>query len=166
MELKLTKPKEKYFFLIVLPIALAIEWAFAGWHDWVTYPRSEWVALVDLCVFMPLVYLALFASELPLKARLIRATGIAGVGLLASSFIVPESNQFFIAKLSNARNVLLIFVIAFEGWVFWKVINALYRTGADARSLERDFAMPAWVAKLMVLEAKFWKAVWSLFRRK
>lgn len=166
MELKLRKPAEKWFFLIALPIAIAIEWGFAQVQDWTLYPRSEWVALVDLCLFMPLVYLLLFSSELPLRSRLIRTAGVAGLGLFAASFIVPESNQFIISELSSVRNAMLVFVIAFEAWVLWKLMNVLYRKNADVKTLERDFAIPEFMAKLLVLEAKFWKAVWAFFKRK
>lgn len=166
MELKLKRPREKWFFLIALPLAIAIEWAFARSLDWTVYPRSEWVALFDLCVFMPLLYLAAFISELSRKARLLRCLGIAGIGLFASSFIVPEPNQFVISELAAIRNVAMIGILAFEGWVLWKVIGAVYRRNVDAKTLEREFAMPDWIAQLMVLEAKFWKAVWQLLRRK
>ncbi len=166
MQIKLMRFNEKWFFLLVLPIAIAIEWAFAATHDWAAYPRSEWVALIDLCVFVPLVYWFLFSSSLAPRARFLRTLGIAGLGLFASSFIVPEPNQIIIGELSAVRNGLLIFILSFEGLVLWKMLNALYAKAADAKSLERDFAMPAWVAKLMVLEAKFWKAVWSFVKRK
>lgn len=166
MELKLSKPREKWFFLIALPLAIAIEWAFARSLDWSAYPRSEWVALFDLCVFMPGLYWLAFASTLPRKARLIRTAGIVGIGLFAASWIVPVGNQFLIAQLSDLRSAMLAVVLLFEGFVLWKVINAVYRKGANAQQLERDFAMPEWIAKLMVLEAKFWKAVWAFLRRK
>ena len=166
MEFQLTRPRERWFFLFVLPLGIAIEWAFASTLDWTAYPRSEWVALIDLCIFLPLVYFSLFKSDLPLKARLIRAAGIAGFGLFASSFIVPQSNQYLIGQLSNFRNAMLVVVLVFEAWVFWKIIGAVYRKNADAKSLEREFAIPEWAAKLLVFEAKFWKAVWALFKRK
>jgi len=166
MELKLTRPREKWFFLIVLPIAVAIEWAFAATLDWSAYPRAEWVALVDLCVFMPLVYLGLFSSELSAKARALRALGIAGIGLFAASWIVPSANQFLISELASLRAASLVFVLAFEGFVFFKVMQALYAKNADAKAIERDFAVPPFIAKLLVMEAKFWKAVWGFFRRK
>ncbi|KPF61740.1 hypothetical protein [Porphyrobacter sp. AAP60] len=166
MELKLQKPREKWFFLIALPVAVAIEWAFARSLDWTAYPRSEWVALFDLCVFMPAIYLAAFRSELTPKARMLRTLGVAGIGLFASRWIVPEPNQFIIGELSALRNVTMIGVLAFEGWIFWKVIGAVYRRGADAKTLEREFAIPELIARLMVLEAKFWKAVWAFLRRK
>lgn len=166
MELRLTRPREKWFFLIALPLAIAIEWAFARSLDWSAYPRSEWVALIDLCVFMPVLYLAAFASELTRKARLLRCIGIAGIGLFAASLIVPEPNQFIIGELSTLRKAAMVGILAVEGWILWKVIGAVYRRNADAKALERDFAMPEWIAKLMVLEAKFWKAVWQFVRRK
>jgi hypothetical protein len=166
MELRLSKPREKWFFLIALPLAITIEWAFARTLDWTAYPRSERVALIDLCVFMPMLYLAAFTSELTRKARLLRCVGIAGAGLFASSFIVPEPNQFIIGELSAVRKVAMVGIVAFEAWVLWKVIGAVYRQNADAKTLEREFAMPEWIAKLMVLEARFWKAVWQFLRRK
>jgi hypothetical protein len=166
MELRLSKPREKWFFLIALPMAMAIEWAFARSLDWSAYPRSEWVALFDLCIFMPLLYLSAFTSELTPKARLLRCLGIAGTGLFASNFIVPEPNQFIIAEVTHLRQASLLGILVFEGWVLWKVIGAVYRRNADAKTLEREFAIPEWIAKLMVLEAKFWKAVWQFLRRK
>lgn len=166
MDLNLTRPREKWFFLFALPLAVATEWWFARTLDWTAYPRSEWVALFDLCVFMPLLYLAAFASELTAKARALRCLGIAGTGLFAASFIVPEPNQFIIGELAALRNAAMIGIIAFEGWVFWKLLGAVFRRNADAGTLEREFAVPAWIARLMVLEAKFWKAVWTFLRRK
>ena len=166
MQLKLTKPREKWFFLIVLPIAIAIEWGFAASLDWSVYPRAEWVALVDLCVFMPLIYLGLFSSDLSGKARGLRALGIAGIGLFAASWIVPSAHQFLISELANARAAAFVFIRAFEGFVLWKLLQALYAKNADAQTLEREFAVPPFIAKLLVIEAKFWKSVWGLFRRK
>lgn len=166
MELRISKPREKWFFIIALPLAIATEWAFARTLDWTAYPRSEWVALFDLCIFMPALYWAAFSSDLSRKARLLRSLGIAGIGLFTASFIVPEPNQFIIGELSAARKFAMVVIVAFEGWVLWKVIGAVYRQNADAKTLERDFAMPEWVARLMVLEAKFWKAVWQFLRRK
>jgi hypothetical protein len=166
MEFKLTKLNEKWFFLAVLPLAIAIEWAFAQSLDWTAYPRAEWVALVDLCVIVPIIYFAFFSRSLGMKARLIRTAGIAGLGLLASSYIVPGANQIIIGELSSIRNAVLLVVVAFEIFVFWKMISALYINNADEKALERDFAVPEFVAKLLVMEAKFWKAVWRFFRRK
>jgi hypothetical protein len=166
MELRLGKPREKWFFLLVLPLAVAVEWWFARTLDWAAYPRSEWVALVDLCLFLPVLYLAGFRSDLTAKARVLRALGIAGIGLVAARWIVPAANQFLIADLSSLRNATLVVVLAFEGWVLWKMIGAVYRRNADAKTLEREFGIPDWIARLLVIEARFWKAVWSRLGRK
>lgn len=166
MELKLSKPREKWFYLLVLPMAIAIEWAFAASLDWSAYPRSEWVALFDLCIFLPFIYLFFFSSTLQPKAKFIRAAGVSGLGLFAASFIVPESNQFALGELSKLRNAMLIVIIVFEVFVFWKLITAVFDTKTDEHKLERDFAVPAWAARLMLLEARFWKAVWKILRRK
>lgn len=158
--------RERFFFLLVLPVAYTVEWAFAVTHDWQAYPRSEWVALIDLCLFIPLVYFLFFSSALETRARLIRTAGVAGLGLFAARFIVPEANQFVISDLAQLRNALLAVVIFFEVWVFYQIVRAVWIENADATSLESDFAMPTWIAKLMILEARFWKAVWSFLKGK
>jgi hypothetical protein len=38
------------------------------------------------------------------------------------------------------------------------------RTSAEA--LAEKTGVPTWVARLMVLEARFWAAVWRFFRRR
>lgn len=166
MDFKLSRPSPKWFFATLLPLALLIEGVFTATLDWSAYPRAEWVPLVDLCVFLPLVYLVAFSSGAPLKTRIVHALAIAGLGLLAAKMMVPEANQFVIGYLSEVRGALFLVILAVEGFVFWKVLQALYKKGADAKAIERDFAVPPFVAKLLVMEAKFWKAVWSLFRRK
>ncbi len=163
---KWQKFRERWFFLLVAPLAVTIEWAFAVTLDWSTYPRSEWVLLVDLCIFMPTIYYLFFGNTHALKARLIRTAGVAGLGLLAARYIVPEANQFLLADLAMLRNVLLACVIAFEVWVLGKVVSAIYRRQANEQDLEREYAMPAWIARLMLLEARFWKAVWRFLIHK
>lgn len=166
MELKLNRPSEKWFFKVVLPLALIIEGVFTATLDWNAFPRAEWVPLFDLCIFLPLLYLTAFASEAPLKTRLLHAAAVAGLGLFAAKMMVPEANQLLIGQLSGVRNTLILFILAFEGFVLWKVFQALYAKNADAKTIESDFSVPPFIAKLLVLEAKFWKAVWGLFRRK
>ncbi len=158
--------RERWFFLLILPCSFAAEWAFAITQDWTAYPRSEWVVLFDLCIFLPLIYYGLFSKALDRRPRFIRALGIAGLGLLFAQFIVPENNQFLVDEIGGVRNTVLVFIVAFEIWVMTKVVSAVYRKSASAKDLQRDFAMPEWMAKLMVLEARFWKAVWRFLRRK
>lgn len=165
MALKIRQAQEKYFYLIFWPLAIAIEWSFAASHDWSVYPRSEWVMLVDLCLFVPLVYCVFFARSLPLKARLIRSVGIAGVGLFVASLIVPPSNQFILSQLTAIRNAVIIFVIALEAWVFWKIVKVIFAEKTDEEVLARDFAIPPLIARLMILEAKLWKMLWRIIRR-
>ena len=166
MELKLTRPSAKWFFLTLLPLAILIEGVFTATLDWSAYPRSEWVVLVDLCVIMPLLYFVAFSSGASLKTRILHALAIAGLGLLAAKMMVPEANQFLIGQLSQMRAALFVVILAFEAFVIWKVLSALYTKNADAKEIERGFAVPPFIAKLLVLEAKFWKAVWSLIWRK
>ena len=157
--------RERWFYLLILPLAIAVEWAFAASQDWQAYPRSEWVILFDLCVFVPILYLAFFSHMLSFKARLIRSVGIAGLGLFAARGIVPEGNQFITADLAQLRNALIVLVIAFELVVVVKLVRTVFRSDTDAAQLERDFAVPGWIARLMLLEARFWKAVWRFLGR-
>ncbi len=161
----LLKLRENWFLWAALPVLLAVEAAFTQSVSWNEMPHGEWVVLFDLCVFVPALFLFAYRHTLPIKPRLIRALGLAGLGLLLARFLVPEPSQNVLPFLSDVRNSFLVFVVIFEVWVITQILRAVYARNADAQRLERDFGMPLWIAKLMVLEAKFWKAVWRIFRR-
>lgn len=155
-----------WYFWIALPLAVAVEAAFALTLPWSEYPRAEWVVLFDLCVFLPALHAIVYRNALPRRALVIRTLAIAGLGLWLSRYLVPPESQYVLLHLGRLRDVLIGVTIVFELGVMVLVTRAAFARDADPKRLERDFALPPLLARLMVWEARFWKAVAGWFRRR
>lgn len=143
---------------------MAIEAAFALSWKWDGSSRAEWVVLFDLCVFLPVLHLFAYRATLPRRVLMIRTVAIAGAGLWLARLLVPTDSRHILDWLAGAHGVFLAVAVLFELAVLALVLRALY--GAGAERLTEDFGIPPWVARLMVLEARFWKTVLRLFRRR
>lgn len=157
---------QRWFFLLILPGLVAIEWLIAQSFPWGTGRVNEMVVLFDLILFVPLLYFVIYRSSVALRPRAIRTLGLVGLGILCASFIVPEDDQRILSLLQQFRNAALVLVVLFELWVATKLLKLVFAKDADAKQLENDFGVPPLVAKLMLLEARFWKAVWRMMRRR
>jgi hypothetical protein len=57
-------------------------------------------------------------------------------------------------------------LIGFEIWLFLVVMRLAYRSGTTAEQVQAKAGVPPIIAKLLLLEARFWKAVWRFLRGK
>ncbi|MBM0171423.1 hypothetical protein [Altererythrobacter sp. C41] len=152
-----------WYFWIAMPLVVAIEAAFVFTLPWNEYPRAEWAVLFDLCVFLPALHLIVYRKALSRRALLIRTVAIAGLGLWLSRYLVPAESQQALLHLAKLHGGLVGVVIVFELGVMMLVIRAAFARDADPQRLERDFAVPPLIARLMVWEARFWRALAGWF---
>jgi hypothetical protein len=124
------------------------------------------VVLFDLCVFLPALHAIVYRNALSRRALVIRTLAIAGLGLWLSRYLVPAESQHALLHLVRLHGAFIGVAIVFELGVMVLVIRAAFASDADPKRLERDFAVPPLVARLMVWEARFWKTVLRLFRRR
>ena len=155
-----------WYFWIALPLLVAIEAAFAFTLPWSEYPRAEWVVLFDMCVFLPALHAIAYRNAVPRRTLVIRTLAIAGLGLWLSRYLVPVESQQALLHLGYLRNLFIGVTIIFELGAMVLVIRAAFARDADPKRLERDFALPPLLARLMVWEARFWKSVAGWFRRR
>lgn len=155
-----------WYFWIVLPLLVAIEAAFAFTLPWSEYPRAEWVVLFDMCVFLPALHAIAYRNALSRRALVIRTLAIAGLGLWLSRYLVPVESQQALLHLGRLHEALIGVAIVFELGFAVLLTRAMFSRDADAAQLERDFALPPFVARLIMWEARFWKGVAGWFRRR
>jgi len=153
------------WFLPLLAVLLAIEFAFARTTIWATDPVAEAVILFDLCLFVPGLYVLCYRRTVALKPLLLRTAALAGSGLYIASWLMPADAQRLIAELSWARTAGLVMLVLVELWVMAKLVRLVFGGEASAEQLAGRHGVPQWVARLMLLEARFWKAVWRFLRR-
>ena len=152
------------WFLPLLAMLLAIEFAFARTMLRTADPAAEAAVLFDLCVFVPALYAFCYRRTLAPGPLLMRTAALACLGLYVAAQLVPAEAQRLIAELAWLRYAGLAVLAAIELWLMAAVIRLVFGGATTEQVAERSGA-PLWAARLMQIEARFWKAVWRFLRR-
>jgi hypothetical protein len=160
----LTGWARRNWFVPLLAFLLAIEWAFAR-TDWPRDGLAEAVILFDLCLFVPALHFLCYRRTVAWKPLLIRTFALASLGVYLASHLIPADAQHFLAGLGWARLAGFVVLAALELWVLVKVIKLVFGATATVEEISATSGAPPWIARLMLIEARFWKWLWRLFRR-
>lgn len=155
----------RHWFVPLLVVLLAIETAFARTTNWSQDGPAELVILFDLCLFIPILYVLCYRRRLERKPLLIRAAALALAGIYIASKLVPADAQVVLTELVWARYAGLAVIALIELWVVVLTVKLVYG-GAATEEIVRRSGAPPWIARLLQLEARFWKAVWRFLRRR
>ena len=151
------------WFLPVLALLLAIEWGFVRATVWGAGDRmAEGPVLVDLCLFVPLLHYLCYRRRLARRALLIRTAGLVFLGFYFASHLVPAEGQALIPALGWARLLGLAVLALIELWVLVAIVKLVFGGKANAAEVSATSGAPLWVARLMLVEARFWKWLWRL----
>ncbi len=154
----------RHWFVPLLALLLVIETAFARATDWPNDGVAEAAILFDMCLFVPALYALCYRRRLALRPLLIRTFALAFLGIYIASTLVPPDAQVLIADLAWARTAGWGVLALVELWILVAVLKLVFGGGATAEQVAERSGAPAWVARLMLLEARFWKALWSFVR--
>ena len=149
----------RHWFVPLLAVLLLIETAFARTTDWSRDGLAELVILFDLCLFIPFLYLLCYRGRIERKPLLLRAVALALAGVYIASKLVPPSAQIVLGELVWARYAGLAALALIELWVVVLTVKLVYGAATTEEISSRNGA-PLWIARLLQLEARFWKAVW------
>lgn len=149
----------RHWFLPLAAMLLAIELAFARTTNWSEDGVAELVVLFDLCLFIPFLYVLCYRSKLARKPLVIRAAALALAGIYLASKLVPPDAQAVLGELVWARYAGLVVIALIELWVVVLTVRLVFG-GATTEQISEQSGAPPWIARLMQLEARFWKAVW------
>lgn len=155
------------WFVAAVPPLLLVEWLVVRSVGAEMGPNLEAVVLFDLCLFLPLLYILCYRGALPLKHLLLRVVGLTCLGVYLASYIVPDAAQRLLPNLSAARTAGLVVLALVELRLLVAVLRITFGRGeASVEQVQAASGAPRWIARLMLLEARFWKAVWRLIRRR
>jgi len=147
------------WFAPLLVLLLGIELAFARSTDWSRDGFAEKVILFDLCLFIPALYALCYRHKLNRRALLLRTIALALGGIYIASKLVPADAQVLLTDLVWARNAGWLVIVLIELAVVLVTVKLVFG-GATTEEVAAKSGAPLWVARLMQLEARFWKAVW------
>jgi hypothetical protein len=154
------------WFLVAAPLLLVAATLIARATPWAAGGGGmEAVLLFDMCVTLPLLYALCYGRKLKLWQLAVRMVGIACLGIYLLSYVVPVEAQVLLPSFGWARTVGVAVLILVELRLLVAGIRIVFRGNATAEQISATTGAPPVIAKLMLLEARFWKAVWRFFRR-
>lgn len=148
-----------HWFAPLLALLLGLELTFARSIDWSRDGFAEKAILFDLCLFVPALYALCYRHRLTRRALLLRTIALALGGIYIASKLVPAEAQVLLADLVWARNAGWLAIALIELALVVVTVKLVFG-GASTEEVAARSGAPLWVARLMQLEARFWKAVW------
>jgi hypothetical protein len=139
-----------------LHLALTVQGEFNRW--------LEAGLLLDLMLVVPGLYWLCYRSKG--RAAIIKAVALACLGIWVATKLVPEPEQDLLGLMAPLRYLGLAVLLLIE----IKLMVAIYRSAFKGDTVEEITAkggadMPAWAAKLIAMEARFWMRVWAWVKR-
>ena len=127
-------------------------------------PTFEVALLADVFVTLPMLYWLCFRKRHGMAKLLLGVTAVVCSGLWLSGLIVPLAEQRVLPQLSWFRFVGLVIIVGFEVRLAALALRLMWRPQTKVAELEAQ-GVPPVVAKLMLLEARFWRWALSALRK-
>lgn len=154
------------WFLLCAPFLALAGLAFSRSVAW---PQdggvAEAVLLFDACVSLPLLYALCYRGRLNGWRLALRMLAVACLGIWLVAWLVPPASQTLLPHFGWARIVGLGVLVLVELRLVIAALRMVFGGNASAEEVAASTGAPPFIARLMVLEARFWKAVGRLLRR-
>ena len=155
------------WFLVLLPALLAISYFSLQSAEWRQSPlTAEAVTLFDWTVSVPLLYFLCYRSTLTAPQMVLRLIGLVCLGVWIASWLVPVADQAILPKLWWARIIGMVLLGLLELRLVVLGVKLAFSGRTTAEELARKSGAPPLLAKLMLIEANFWRAVWRFITRR
>ena len=158
----LTWARRNWFFMAFAGV-LAGSYGFARSSAYLAQ-GGEAAIVADLCLTVPLLFCWCYWGQLPRRQLAIRAAALACLGVWVAARIIPAADQMILPHLSWARTVGTVVLALIELWVMVAVLRIAFSGSATAEEVSARSGAPPIVARLMLLEVRFWRWVWNLLR--
>ncbi len=159
----IAKVKENWFWPLAIAL-LALAWAIGQFSN--IEPNSSWeyAVVFDVLFTLPILFFLCYRNKNSLKINLLGIVGLQCSGIWLATKIVPIESQNILPYLSWLRIAGLVLLFALEVGVVFALIKIVFRADTSAKEVEQ-LGVPPFVAKLLLMEARFWRRVFSFFKR-
>jgi hypothetical protein len=124
----------------------------------------EIVVLFDMLVTLPALFALCYRSKLTCGNLVVRILALQCLGIWLATKIVPLETQILLPQLSWIRYVGLGVLVLIELRVMVAMFRIVFKSETQSSDLEK-LGMPPVLAKLALLEARFWRWVLGFFTR-
>lgn len=156
----------KHWFLPLAALIVAGDLSAARLGDGQGSQLLEAALLFDLVLLLPALYW--FCYRRQGKPALLKALGLACLGIWLCSKAIPAEQQQLLPALSWLRYLGLAGLLALELKLALALYKAVVLKGQSRQEAETQLTsegMPPWVARLMTFEASLWRKAWKALRR-
>jgi hypothetical protein len=160
----LTWARRNWFFMAFAGV-LASSYGFARSSAFLAQ-GGEAAIIADLCLTAPLLYCWCYWGELSRRQLAMRAAALACLGVWVAARLIPAAEQMILPHLSWARTAGLVVLALIEVRVLIAVLQLVFSPTATVEGVSVRSGAPPMVARLMLMEARFWRSVWKLLRRR
>ena len=160
----LARTAGRHWFYLLLLFAAIIAFPFRAAMDWRhDAALGEAAVLFDWCVFLPAMFLLCYRRTMPPRALALRLVGLICGGLWVAALIVPDGSERMIGSVAWLRYPGLALLLVMEAFALVAMLRLTFGGDPDPAALQR-LGVPAPVARLMLLEARFWRWAWRSLR--
>ena len=155
------------WFVILLPALFAVSFFSLRSPEWrQSLAAAEAVTLFDWTVSVPLLFFLCYRSTLSPRQMTLRLVGLACFGVWIATLLVPVADQTILPKLGWVRVTGMILLGLLEVRLLVLGLQLAFSDKATAEELSRKSGAPPLLARLMLLEANFWRSVWRFISRR
>ena len=159
----IAKVKENWFWPLAITL-MASAWVIGKFSNIAPNSSWEYAVVFDVLFTLPVLYFICYRKKSSLKHNILRIVALQCSGIWLATKIVPIENQFILPHLSWLRIAGLVVLFALEAWIMLALIKIVYRADTTNAQVE-ELGVPPFVAKLLLMEARFWRRVFSIFKR-
>ena len=153
------------WFLPVATLLLLAAWGISRSVTWATSGSLEAALLFDACITLPALYVLCYRRSLPKWQLGLRAVGLACLGIYLLGYLIPPEAQVLLPSFALGRMIGLALLVLIEVRLLIAALRMVFTREVTAEALSKETGAPPLVAKLMIIEARFWTAVWRFLRR-
>jgi hypothetical protein len=155
--------KENWFYPVTL-VLLTAAWMLARSVPSQELTGWELAVLFDVLVTLPLLFALCFRGKFTRNKLIVRIMGLQCLGIWLATKIVPLESQIVLPQLSWLRYAGLAVLALIELRIMVALFKIIFKTETSVKDLE-EIGMPPFIAKLALMEARFWRWVFSIFKR-
>lgn len=123
----------------------------------------EIVVLLDVLVTLPALFALCYRTKFTRAHLVVRILALQCLGIWLATKIVPLETQSLLPQLSWLRYIGLGVLVLIELRVMVAIFSIIFKSETQRSDLEK-LGMPPVLAKLALLEARFWRWVFSIFK--
>ncbi|WP_373488764.1 hypothetical protein [Blastomonas sp.] len=150
--------------IVLAALAWVIGSQIAAMPDRRALAQFEAALTFDVVFTLPALYWLCYRHYKTRIALALRIVALQCLGIYWATWVIPEDARNILPYLEPVRMAGLVMLIAVELRLLFMVLRLVFRPSTDVDSLTQE-GVPPLLAKLMLAEARFWRWLFTWWRR-